>query len=74
MRSACFRNGGLSCVTCHDPHTNVKTDAAFYRERCLACHQDQKNQGDCLECHMPRSSPLPHLTFTDHYIRVRSSR
>jgi hypothetical protein len=74
MRSACFRNGGLSCVTCHDPHANVKSDASFYRERCLTCHQDQKNQGDCLECHMARSSPLPHLTFTDHDIRVRSSR
>jgi hypothetical protein len=74
MRSACFRNGGLSCLTCHDPHTNVRTDTAFYRERCLACHQDQKSQGDCLECHMARSSPLPHLTFTDHYIRVRSNK
>jgi hypothetical protein len=74
MRSACFRNGGLSCLTCHDPHTNVKTDAAFYRERCLGCHQDQKSQGDCLECHMARSSPLPQLTFTDHYIRVRSNK
>jgi hypothetical protein len=77
MRSKCFQGGSLSCVTCHDPHANVASDAAFYRERCLSCHQTLNNhqtaarQRDCIECHMPRSSPLPHLAFTDHYIRVR---
>ena len=77
MRSKCFQHGNLSCITCHDPHANVATDAAFYRERCLSCHQTVKNhqtearQRDCIECHMPRSAPLPHLAFTDHYIRVR---
>jgi hypothetical protein len=77
MRSKCFRNGSVSCLTCHDPHANVLADAAFYRERCLSCHQHLENhhtearQRDCVECHMPRSSPLPHLAFTDHYIRVR---
>lgn len=77
MRSKCFQSGNLSCLTCHDPHANVVTDAAFYRERCLSCHRNLKNhqtqarQSDCIGCHMPRSSPLPHLSFSDHYIRVR---
>lgn len=76
VRSKCFQRGNLSCITCHNPHTNVATDAAFYRERCLSCHQSLKNhqtearRSNCIECHMPRSSPLPHLAFTDHYIRV----
>ena len=76
MRSKCFQHGKLSCITCHDPHTNAATDASFYRERCLSCHQTLKNHQteardrDCIGCHMPRSSPLPHLAFTDHYIRV----
>jgi hypothetical protein len=76
MRSKCFQKGDVSCVSCHDPHANVATDATFYRERCLSCHQALKNhqtaarQGDCIGCHMPRSSPLPHLAFTDHFIRI----
>jgi hypothetical protein len=76
MRSKCFQRGNLSCVTCHNPHANVSTDAAFYRKRCLSCHQTLRNHEtearvrDCVECHMPRSSPLPHLAFTDHYIRL----
>lgn len=70
MRSQCFRLGGASCITCHDPHANAVEDAAFYRGKCLGCHADQKSQGDCLECHMPRVSPVAHMAFTDHFIRV----
>lgn len=71
QRSKCFQSASLSCLTCHDPHSDVRRDAAWYRDRCLTCHADQKARGDCLECHMPRVSPAPHLMFTDHYIRVR---
>lgn len=76
MRSKCFQSGNLSCLNCHNPHANVATDAAFYRDRCLSCHQTLKHhqpqaaQGNCVQCHMPRSWPLPHLAFRDHYIRV----
>jgi len=28
----------LDCVTCHDPHRNVATEAAHYEVKCLACH------------------------------------
>jgi Cytochrome c554 and c-prime len=71
--SKCFLAGNLSCITCHDPHSDARRDAAWYRGRCLACHADQQDRGDCLECHMPRVSPAPHLEFTDHFIRLRAA-
>ena len=30
--------GGLSCVTCHDPHRDAVRDARHYEAKCLACH------------------------------------
>ena len=39
-RSRCYTEsaGGLSCVTCHDPHRNAKTSTAHYEAKCLSCH------------------------------------
>jgi tetratricopeptide (TPR) repeat protein len=39
-RSRCYTEsaGGLSCVTCHDPHRNAKTSSAHYEAKCLSCH------------------------------------
>ena len=39
-RSRCYTEsaGGLSCLTCHDPHKDAETDPAYYESRCLACH------------------------------------
>ena len=71
--SKCFLAGNLSCVTCHDPHSDARRDASWYRDRCLACHADQQDRGYCLECHMRRVSPAPHLEFTDHFIRLQAT-
>ncbi len=71
MMSRCYAAGKLSCVNCHDPHTNARREAAFYEAQCLSCHARAHARGNCLPCHMPRSSPAPYLTFTDHYIRKR---
>ena len=40
MQSPCFQKSGdrLSCVSCHDPHTNVSTDRRTYEKACLNCH------------------------------------
>jgi hypothetical protein len=40
MRSQCFQQSRdtLSCITCHDPHKDVGTDAAAYEAVCLQCH------------------------------------
>ncbi len=38
--SRCFTesNDALDCTTCHDPHRNVSTSAAYYESKCLTCH------------------------------------
>lgn len=70
--SRCFQKSGtLTCTTCHDPHENAATLARHYSQRCLSCHgAAHRRNEDCAACHMPRSSPLPYLEFTDHRIRV----
>jgi len=40
VRSACRTRSGepLSCLSCHDAHTNVSTDRKTYEQACLNCH------------------------------------
>jgi hypothetical protein len=44
MHSRCFLvgqangQGGLSCVTCHNPHTDAERSDAYYETICLRCH------------------------------------
>ncbi len=71
-QSACFRQSKdkLTCLTCHDPHTDASTDPHHYVTVCLQCHSSGPGTGDavllrasicpvnardrCLECHMPK--------------------
>ncbi|HJZ90386.1 MAG TPA: tetratricopeptide repeat protein [Gemmataceae bacterium] len=82
--SKCFTGsvGKLGCTSCHDPHATPAADAkdAFYRARCLACHQDRgctlptperQAKGDaCAVCHMPKaaSANIAHTAVTDHRV------
>ncbi len=84
--SRCFRasRGELGCISCHDPHRlpPPATKAAYYRGRCLECHEDKgcalpaadrRSRGpgeDCIACHMPRPAvaDIPHTVTTDHRI------
>jgi predicted CXXCH cytochrome family protein len=84
-QSACKRASvdKLWCGTCHDPHTTPEpaAKAAYYRSKCLSCHQTQDchaaeearraNGDSCTACHMPRgpASDIQHVVFTDHSIR-----
>lgn len=70
--SRCFdaADPRMSCLACHDPHHEVRTDAAFYDSKCLACHQGggkpfkrsvartapacPVSQKACVTCHMPK--------------------
>jgi hypothetical protein len=67
--SACRTAGGgtLSCLTCHDPHTNQdKTQKA-----CLSCHTEaHRREENCVNCHMPKaqSTDASHGVLTDHSI------
>jgi tetratricopeptide (TPR) repeat protein len=38
--SRCYAESGgdLSCVTCHDPHTDAETSPVYYEAKCLSCH------------------------------------
>lgn len=38
--SPCYTRsaGGLSCVTCHDPHHDAETSPSAYEAKCLGCH------------------------------------
>ncbi len=86
--SRCYQasKGKLGCISCHDPHRLPAADerVAFFRDRCLACHQDQgcslpeperlrRNREDsCIACHMPKAeSDIVHVSQTDHRVRRR---
>jgi Doubled CXXCH motif (Paired_CXXCH_1) len=78
-QSACFRNsnGALSCLSCHNPHQDArKGDVAFYNQKCAGCHNADSRppaaacRANCIDCHMPRVSPQPYLSFTNHWIGV----
>jgi tetratricopeptide (TPR) repeat protein len=80
--SRCFLESGgkMWCASCHDPHRKAADKAAWFRERCLNCHQNremslhQEEAGsDCAGCHMPRlhSYDGGHTALTDHWIRLK---
>jgi hypothetical protein len=86
--SRCYQGGAdpgrLWCASCHDPHERVPPArrVAYYRERCLQCHQQRgcsrpvaerlrrTPQDSCIDCHMPRygAADIPHTAVTDHRI------
>jgi tetratricopeptide (TPR) repeat protein len=76
--SVCARqsHGKLWCGTCHDPHQRPTDAEAYYRTRCLSCHEEQlvkthpKPNDDCVGCHMPQRPVTDgaHTAFTDHRI------
>jgi predicted CXXCH cytochrome family protein len=86
-RSRCFQasQGRMGCTTCHDPHGEPEAGekVAFYRQRCLQCHEDKavcslplaerrkvSPADDCRSCHMPAfpTQDIPHTAATDHRI------
>ena len=38
--SRCYTesDGGLSCISCHNPHKDAETSSSFYVAKCLECH------------------------------------
>ena len=81
MQSACYRQsrGGLSCTSCHDPHTRTSTDRGAYEAVCLSCHHAPAQTAckvspatGCVGCHMPRRDATRGMMMTDHWIRART--
>jgi hypothetical protein len=69
----------ISCVACHNPHSEIDRVDAHYDGKCLACHRDGKASAkackvaaaNCVSCHMPKLDlPGAHHKFTDHEIRI----
>jgi predicted CXXCH cytochrome family protein len=60
--SRCFQNSRgenkMGCTSCHDPHAvpSQQEKAAFYRRRCLNCHQDGRDEADARKA---KSCSLP---------------
>lgn len=60
-KSRCFQSSAMTCLTCHDVHTE-QHDLAAFSQRCLSCHKpetsmfpkrDHQVASDCVGCHMP---------------------
>lgn len=80
LRSACFRNSQMTCLTCHNPHDVPHGPEATkqYIAVCENCHKGVSHKNvkmtagsDCLSCHMlkRRTEGSVHIVLTDHYIQ-----
>jgi hypothetical protein len=61
-QSRCFRESGMTCLTCHNVHA-PQHNLAEFSQRCLTCHKpdsatfarpDHKVSDNCIDCHMPK--------------------
>jgi hypothetical protein len=89
--SKCYRGsrGRLSCITCHDPHTQPTAQLVpqVFRSKCLTCHTEKScavpftirqrkiPPDDCAGCHMAKRDvkEISHSVLTNHRIVRESS-
>jgi predicted CXXCH cytochrome family protein len=74
-QSLCYIKGGITCISCHDPHQPLKKDPRLTNvvSICLGCHKRHTESNDCVRCHMPsrRAQDVVHVVMTDHKIQRR---
>jgi tetratricopeptide (TPR) repeat protein len=56
LSSDCYLNGSMTCVDCHDPHTQR------YRDLNGAPLQGRFDNGQCVDCHGSKAEPLERHT------------
>ncbi len=85
-QSKCYTLTDMTCISCHNPHISTRvTPIDHFNQKCTSCHPSESdsfctlNEGDrmlsdnnCSGCHMPESPSIdiPHVTVTDHLIRI----
>jgi predicted CXXCH cytochrome family protein len=83
--SRCYNESGdgIRCTTCHDPHLNVAEQRSLRDRSCIGCHTGRARSktrvcptatSNCVSCHMPKQRVMLHSEFTDHWIRVSSTK
>jgi predicted CXXCH cytochrome family protein len=74
-QSLCYIKGGITCISCHDPHEPLKKDPRLANvvSICLGCHTRHTESNECVKCHMParRAQDVVHVVMTDHRIQRR---
>jgi hypothetical protein len=46
FNSKCYQDDRrISCISCHDPHEESKSNPAFYDSKCLSCHLSNRKSG-----------------------------
>ena len=76
--SACASQGGATCSSCHNPHR--ESPEVSGHKACVSCHSSEAKPcssadisgKQCASCHMNlgETSDIPHVYFSDHYIRI----
>jgi hypothetical protein len=52
-----FEDKRISCAACHDPHTEMRREPAFYDSKCLACHQSGAGVGKAAPAEATPNAP-----------------
>lgn len=69
--SRCFQSsrGELTCITCHNPHRNARTDHPYYEAICLKCHGSPASAPAAPD-RSAKPEPQPRLTVRGHVCKV----